>query len=84
MTFTIVVQYVDTAAGMSISIGDKVACVFAIQFYSAIGFGHSLQIAFRQAIAQLTLEGIKETPKTVCPKGLDANDIELVQSLGDV
>ena len=78
-----VVDYVDAAIGMSTSIGDEAACVFASQLYSAIGFGLSLQTAFRQAIAQLMLEGIKEenTPKLYVKNGLDANDIVLVQPL---
>ena len=78
-----VVNYVDAAIGMSTSIGDEAACVFASQLYSAIGFGLSLQTAFRQAIAQLMLEGIKEenTPKLYVKNGLDANDIVLVQPL---
>lgn len=78
-----VVDYVDAAIGMTTSIGDEAACVFASQLYSAIGFGLSLQTAFRQAIAQLMLEGIKEenTPKLYVKNGLDANDIVLVQPL---
>ena len=78
-----VVNYVDAAIGMSTSIGDEAACVFASQLYSAIGFGLSLQTAFRQAIAQLMLEGIKEenTPKLYVKNGLAANDIVLVQPL---
>lgn len=78
-----VVNYVDAAIGMSTSIGDEAACVFASQLYSAIGFGLSLQTAFRQAIAQLMLEGINEenTPKLYVKDGLDANDIVLVQPI---
>ena len=78
-----VIEYIDAAVGMSTSIGDEAACVFAAQLYSAIGFGLSLQIAFRQAIAQLMLEGIKEenTPKLYIKDSLDANDMVFVQPL---
>lgn len=75
-----VVSYVDAAIGMSTSIGDEAACVFASQLYSAIGFGHSLQTSFRQAIAQLMLEDIDEenTPKLYVKDGLDPDNIVFV------
>ena len=75
-----VVSYVDAAIGMSTSIGDEAACVFAFQLYSAIGFGHSLQTSFRQAIAQLMLEDIDEenTPKLYVKDGLDSDNIVFV------
>ena len=58
-----VVEYIDSAIGMSDSIGDEAACVFAAQLYSSIGFGKSLQNAFNQAITELMLEGIPEETK---------------------
>ncbi len=51
-----VIEHIDAAIGMSTSIGDEAACVFAAQLYSSIGFGRSLQISFNQAVAQLMLE----------------------------
>ena len=76
-----VVEYIDAAIGMSTSISDEAACVFAAQLYSSIGFGCSLHTAFNQAIAQLMLEGIPEdsTPKLYVKDSMDANDITLVQ-----
>ena len=76
-----VVSHIDAAIGMSTSIGDEAACVFAAQLYSSIGFGRSLQTSFNQAIAQLMLEGIPEdsTPKLYVKDSMDANDITLVQ-----
>ena len=64
------------------SIGDEAACTFAEQFYSSIGFGHSLQKAFSQAKAALMLEGIPEekTPQLYVKDGLDADSIYLVRS----
>lgn len=38
-----IVQHVDAAIGMTTSIGDEAACAFAAQFYSSLGFGHSLK-----------------------------------------
>lgn len=76
-----VIEHIDAAIGMSTSIGDEAACVFAAQLYSSIGFGRSLQTSFNQAIAQLMLEGIPEdsTPKLYVKDSMDANDIILVQ-----
>lgn len=77
-----VIEYVDSAIGMSTSIDDQAACVFAAQLYSSIGFGLSLQSAFNQAIAELMLEGIPEidTPKLYTKDGVVADQIVLVQS----
>lgn len=76
-----VVDNIDAAIGMSTSIGDEAACVFAAQLYSSIGFGKSLQVSFNQAIAQLMLEGIPEdsTPKLYVRESMNSNDIILVQ-----
>ena len=78
-----VVNYIEAAIGMSTSIGDEAACIFAAQLYSSIGFGRSLQNAFNQAIAQLMLEGIPEdkTPKLYVKNSMDADDIVFVQSV---
>ncbi|MED4170785.1 CHAT domain-containing protein, partial [Priestia megaterium] len=45
----VVVEHIDAAIGMNTSIGDDAARVFAAQFYSALGFGHSLYKSFQQA-----------------------------------
>lgn len=76
-----VVNHIDAAIGMSTSIGDEAACVFAAQLYSSIGFGRSLQTSFNQAIAQLMLEGIPEenTPQLYVKQDIDPEDVILVQ-----
>ena len=76
-----VIENIDAAIGMSTSIGDEAACIFASQLYSSIGFGRSLQISFNQALAQLMLEGISEdkTPKLYVNDSMDANEIILAQ-----
>lgn len=53
-------EYVDVAIGMTEEIDDDAARVFAAQFYSAIGFGRSVQQAFDQGIAALMVNGIPE------------------------
>ncbi len=42
--------------GMNRDVGDLPARFFAAQFYSAIGFGHSVQRAFHQAKALVAME----------------------------
>lgn len=75
-------QHVDIAIGMNDSIGDDAARVFAAQFYSAIGFGYSVQRAFDQAKAQLMLESIPEEniPELFAREGLSADEVVLVRS----
>lgn len=74
-------QHVDVAIGMNDSIGDDAARVFAAQFYSAIGFGYSVQRAFDQARAQLMLEAIPEEniPELFVREGLSADEVVLVR-----
>lgn len=55
-----ITKHVDFAIGMTDSIGDEAARVFAAHFYSAIGFGLSIQQAFDQACVALMLDGIPE------------------------
>ena len=50
-------DYVEAAIGMNESIGDSAAKVFAGQFYSSLGAGNSVQVAFGQAAAQLSVVG---------------------------
>lgn len=71
-----IIKHVDFAIGMKDSIGDLAARIFASQFYSALGFGKSVGIAFEQAKAALMLEGIQEenTPCLFCRNGINAND----------
>lgn len=61
-------QHIPVAIGMSTSIGDEAARIFAAQFYSSVGFGRSIQSAFDQARAAIMFEGISEhnTPKLFC------------------
>lgn len=76
-----IVEHVDVAIGMNTSIGDEAALIFASQFYSSIGFGRNIKIAFDQAKAALMLEGIPEetTPELFVRGSLNAEDIILVK-----
>ena len=79
-----VTQNVDVAIGMNTSIGDGAARIFSAQFYSAIGFGRSVQNAFNQAKAALMLEGILEekTPELFTREGITADQVILVRPTG--
>jgi len=76
-----VVKHVNAAVGMTVEIGDDAARVFAAQFYSSVGFGHSVKRAFEQAKAALMLEGIPEenTPVLKTAAGVDAESLVLVR-----
>ena len=76
-----ITQHVEAAIGMSTSIGDKAARNFSAQFYSAIGFGLSVQQAFDQAKAFLMAENSDEaqTPVLFTKEGIDASQIILVK-----
>ena len=75
-----VVEHVPASIGMNTTIGDDAACVFSAQFYSAIGFGLSIQQAFDQAKTALLLEGIREelTPELIVNPDLDPNELMLL------
>ncbi|MGV6954719.1 hypothetical protein [Pseudomonas chlororaphis] len=74
-------EHVSAAIGMNDSIGDEAARVFSAQFYSAIGFGLSINKAFQQAKAALMLEGIAEesTPELYMRNGEDEVSLTLVK-----
>jgi len=76
-----IVEYIEAAVGMATSIGDDAARVFASYFYSAVGFGLSLEKSFLQAKAALLLEGIPEedTPVLYVKDTLQAKDIYIVR-----
>lgn len=78
-----VVEHVQAAIGMNDSIGDDAAKVFASQFYSALGFGKSVGVAFQQGKAALMLEDIKEEniPELFVADNLNANDLYIVKPI---
>jgi hypothetical protein len=76
------IEHVEGAIGMNAAIGDDAARTFAAQFYSAIGFGKSVSVAFGQAKAALMLENIPEegTPELFVRPDVDAESFILVES----
>ncbi|WP_231427690.1 CHAT domain-containing protein [Pedobacter sp. Leaf250] len=76
-----VVDQIEVAIGMTTSISDNAARIFAAQFYGSIGYGNSVKKSFEQARASLMLEGIPEenTPKLYIKNGLNAENIFIVK-----
>lgn len=75
-----VVSYVDAAIGMTDSISDKAASAFAAQFYSSLGFGHSVKKAFEQAKGVMMLESPTEAniPRLYNKDDIDVDTLFLV------
>ena len=75
-----IAENIDTAIGMNSPIGDEAARVFAARFYSSVGFGLSVAQSFKQAKAELLLEGIPEdtTPELFEREGVSADALYLV------
>ncbi len=75
-----VTKHVEAAIGMNTSIGDHAARIFSSQFYSSIGFGHTLEKAFEQGKAALMLEDIKQEdiPELFTNSDLDPSEIVIV------
>lgn len=71
---------VDAAIGMDVSVNDDVARVFAVQLYSSLGEGLSLQLAFDQAALQIEAYNLPQSdnPRLFVRKSLDANKIFIV------
>lgn len=76
-----VTEHIDVAIGMTDSIDDEAARTFSGQFYSAIGFGHSIQNAFKQGINALLVEGYSDAsvPKLYTAENVDPNAVILVR-----
>lgn len=74
-------QHVEVAIGMNAPVGDETAAKFAEQFYSAIGFGASVQHAFDQALARIELEGLsgEKIPELFAHEGVDPDEVVLVR-----
>lgn len=74
------VEVIDCVIGMSESIGDEAATIFAASFYRALGFGRSVQNAFDQGLVALSVANIPEEdiPQLLVKDGIDPNQIVLV------
>ena len=77
-----IAEVIDCVVGMSTSIGDEAAIIFAASFYRAIGFGRSIKEAFDQGKTAIMLEGIPEvnTPQLLTRTGVDPASVVLINS----
>jgi len=73
---------IDCVIGMKNSISDHAAIIFSAYFYSAIGFGCSIQNAFEQGKTALLLEGIPEDniPELLVREGVDPSRVFLMKT----
>lgn len=71
---------IDFAIGMRGKMGDEAARIFAGGFYRAIGFGRSVQAAFDEGVAALTVEGALQghVPQLFSRAGIDPSSVRLV------
>jgi hypothetical protein len=76
------VKHIEVSVGMTDSISDDAARMFAANFYASLGYGRSVNTAFDQARAALMLEGIPEdeTPHLFARRDVDAASLVLVAS----
>ncbi|MEN8906140.1 MAG: hypothetical protein ABF289_09320 [Clostridiales bacterium] len=75
-----IVKHIDVVIGMEGEVDAKVGRHFSSQFYSAIGFGKSLKVAFEQAKALVMAELInaEKVLNLVIKDGIDSNKYFLV------
>jgi hypothetical protein len=55
-----IAQYIDYVIGMSQDIGDRAAIEFSVGFYTALGAGESIELAYEVGCNAIELEGISE------------------------
>lgn len=75
-----ITKEIDCAIGMTRAIGDDTAIIFAEAFYSAIGFGRSIENAFAQGKLAIRFAKIPEenTPILMCRDTITAQSIVLI------
>jgi hypothetical protein len=77
-----IVSVVPCAIGMNDTIEDRAALIFAASFYRAIAFGNSVEMAFKQGIAALKLEGIEQDdiPELITREGINPSEVFIINS----
>lgn len=78
---TAIVQEIDFVIGMSDSVGDEAARVFAAAFYRGLAFGRSVKNAFDLGLNDLRLAGLGQEdhiPKLLVRSGVDSSTTVLV------
>ncbi len=80
---TALTKYVDCVVGMSDSVDDTTATIFAASFYRAIGFGRSVKEAVEQGKLALLLEGMPtdHLPVLLSGKNVDPSSVWLIDAI---
>jgi hypothetical protein len=71
-----IVEQIDFVIGMSDSIGDEAARVFAAAFYRGLAFGRSVHTAFELGLNELKLVGLSQEdaiPQLLVRTGVDSD-----------
>lgn len=70
-------EVIDCVVGMNAPIGDDSARKFAAAFYTGLGFGRSVEVAFNLGVTAIKLEGFKDgaVPELLLREGVDANQV---------
>ncbi|MCG8417547.1 MAG: SUMF1/EgtB/PvdO family nonheme iron enzyme [Proteobacteria bacterium] len=76
-------EYIDCAIGTRHDVGDEAAIEFAAGFYRALGFGKSIQSAYKLGCNAGTFAGLSQAHELVCRDGVDPNTIVLVGPPGE-
>lgn len=76
----IIAEHIAVAVGMRRVVEDEATRAFVFGFYSGLGYGRSVQDAFKIGISQVVLEGHQGylEPRLLTRRGLRASDIKLV------
>lgn len=76
-----IVKFIDCAIGSRSTIGDDAAIAFAASFYRGIGFGKSIQDAFKLGLTSVGfVQGAQgNKPEILCRKGVDAASVFLIR-----
>lgn len=75
-----IAEIVNCVVGMSSTIKDESAILFAASFYQALGFGRSIQTAFDLACLEIEFQTLneQEVPKLIVGPNIDPQNIYLI------
>jgi AAA-like domain/CHAT domain len=74
-----IAHHIPYVMGMSQSVGDRAARVFAVGFYDALGAGESFEFAYKLGRNRIALEGIPENMTPVITRKSDVESLPLAE-----
>jgi len=77
-----IAESIECVVGMSNTLSDEAAILFASSFYQALGFGRSIQTSFDLASLEIELHRLDQhnTPKLIANPSVDPKTIYLIES----